>query len=163
MQTLMIPLPVREAVADILGDLLGTQVMIERATNKLSVPGPQPITVANFSFDSGRLAGVGLSDQRFGAYAGAALAQLPKDIADDAAKQGLDEDLNEFLYEVLNVVSRLLNSSSTPHVVLRDMITVPGEQMPGDTRTLVAYPAGRQDYLITIEGYGAGQLSLLSW
>lgn len=163
MKTLMIPLPVREAVADILGDLLGVQVMIERASNKLSVPAPQPVTVANFSFDSGRLAGVGLADQRFGAYAGAALAQLPKEDADTAAKQGLDEDLKEFLYEVLNVVSRLLNSSSTPHVVLRDMLMVPGEQMAGDTRTLIAHPAGRQDYLIDIADYGKGQLSLLSW
>jgi hypothetical protein len=160
---LTIPLPVREAVADLLGDLLGRQVAVQRVESGLSVSSPGPLSVANFCYDGGRLAAVGLADRAFGAYSSAALAQLPPDLATQAAGSGLDDDLREFLYEVLDVLSRLLNSSSTPHVVLRDVRETPREQLMGDTRALLAYPAGRQHYLVDVDGYGAGKLSLLTW
>jgi hypothetical protein len=73
----------------------------------------------------------------------------------------LTGDLVEFYREVVNVLSRLLNSPSTPHVVLADVFEAPG-QVPADVASVALEPAVRYDYRVSIDSYGAGAMTLLA-
>lgn len=113
----MCPLPVREAVRDLLADLLGREAVVERAAERLTLASAAPLKAAVFAFDGGRVAATALCDLSFSPTAGAGLAQLPESAASDALQsRNLGRDLREFLYEVLSVLSRLLNWSATPHM-----------------------------------------------
>jgi hypothetical protein len=48
----------------------------------------------------------------------------------------------------------------TPHVVLRELVAVPG-QIPADLAKIASAPEQRQDWQVSVEGYGEGVLTLL--
>lgn len=163
MCALFVPLPVRETVAEVLTDVLGRQVLVQRDVQPLRPGSAGAVAVASFMYEGGRLAGVGVADTPFAAHAGAAFAGLPPERAQQAVDAGLDDELRGLLRHILDVLSRLLNSAWTDDVVLRDVRFLPGERLTGDTTALCTYPAGRQGYVVDIEGYGEGRLALLSW
>jgi len=123
-----------------------------------------PGMLATLSFDGGRLAAVALCDLAFSAHVGAALAQLPVDDVQPSISAGcLSEDLPELFHEVVNVVSKLLNSSSTPHVVLCRLLPLPGRcraGRPGALGPPGRAPALRRHHRV---GYGSGRMTLLAW
>ncbi|QBI21261.1 hypothetical protein ER308_17915 [Egibacter rhizosphaerae] len=158
-----VPLPPRASVRDLLGDLLGQPVRVdEGAAFELS---EVPSLLAAYRFDQGGAAAVAVASLPFAAGAGAAIGMVPVAEAREAARIAsaaeLDEELHEFFHEVVNVLAKLLNSPSTPHVVLRELLPVPGE-VPGDIAQVVLHPAGRVDYRVTVGDYGTGALTLVA-
>lgn len=94
---------------------------------------------------------------------GAAIGSLSKSDADAEVAQhgGLAGDLDEFFREVVNVLAKLLNSPTSPHVVLAEVDAVPG-QVRADAARVALRPPVRVDLGVQIEGFDSGRMTLLT-
>lgn len=154
------PLPARASFRDLLRDLMGASVQVRTgAPQQLDVQ--RPAYLAGYRFDTGDAAAVTVCDAGLSLAVASALAALTLE-GDEAAEleQDLEGDLLEFLHEVVNVSARLLNSPTTPHVKLRELLRIPGE-VPEDLAGIATSPTRREDWQVTIDGYGDGTLTLL--
>ena len=93
---------------------------------------------------------------------GAAIGFMSRGDAEAELAQhgGLAGDLEEFFREVVNVFAKLLNSPTSPHVVLREVDPVPGE-LRADAAELAHRPARRVDLHVQVDGFDRGSLALL--
>lgn len=155
------PEPARASYRDLLRDLLGRAVEVR--------PGPQqslsdeaPSYLATYRFDGGEVAALAVADLSLATAASAAIGMMPPKETSAAVAEsgGLDEELLEFFHEVVNVAAKLLNSPTTPHVVLRELLPVPGD-VPEEVADLATTPRARHDWLVRVEGYGEGTVTLL--
>lgn len=155
------PLPARASFRDLLRDLVGQPVTV-RPGPALVLDRARPSYLAGYRFDQGGAAAMAVADLTLAAAAGAAIGMMPpkETLAEVTEAGALDGDLLEFFHEVVNVAARLLNSPSTPHVVLRSLDAVPGE-VAEDLAAIATQPSVRHDWTVTIEGYGEGRLALL--
>ena len=86
---------------------------------------------------------------------------LPADFAKDSIKDGaVDPTLLENLHEVLNVAAHLWNQVGERHVRLRSADPAAGA-LP-EVHDLLASPAGQTSFVVQIQGYGGGVLTLAS-
>ncbi|HEY8339512.1 MAG TPA: hypothetical protein VIK95_06570 [Egibacteraceae bacterium] len=155
------PLPVRATVRDVLADLLGRDVDVSQAAPQ-TLAADQPAYAATYVWDDGGVAAVGIWELPLAAGAGAAIGMATAEDAAAAVTAGaLSDEQRDFFHEVANVLAKLLNSPETPHVKLRGLDVVPGP-VPRDMAALVLQPHARQDYAVTVEGYGEGTLTLLA-
>lgn len=150
--------PFRASVRDLLTDLLARKVVVTDA-DPFVLTEERRALLASYRFDDGTVAAAAVCDVPLAASAGAAIAMTPADEVEH--DDGLDDETKEFFHEVVNVFAKLLNSPTTPHVVLREMHTVPG-RVPADVAGFVLEPGGRFDYRVSIEGYGAGTMVVLT-
>jgi hypothetical protein len=155
------PLPARASFRDLLRDLLARPVTVR--------PGPpqeldeaRPSYLAGYRFDDGAAAALIVADLSVSTAAAAAIGAMPpKETREEVEAAGkLDGDLLDFFHEVVNVTAKLLNSPTTPHVVIRDYLPVPGD-VPEDLATLAMEPRVRTDWTVTVDGYGEGRITLL--
>lgn len=155
------PLPARASFRDLLRDLVGQSVTV-RPGPPLELREERPSYLAGYRFDAGEAAAMAVADLTLAAAAGAAIGMMPpkESLAEVEEAGGLEGDLLEFFYEVVNVAARLLNSPTTPHVVLRSLDPVPGD-VPEDLAAIATTPVVRHDWTVTIDGYGEGRLTLL--
>lgn len=154
------PAPIQEDVRDLLGDLLGRGVAVDK-TSKLEMESDACGLLAVYATDDGELAALTIVDCALGARAGAALSMVPQSVADEAIKKNeLTDTLVENIREVVNIFARFLNSSRTPHVRLVKTIVLP-EAMDDHVRALFLAPEFRRDFVVQIEGYGSGKFSIL--
>ena len=107
-----------------------------------------------FVDDEGNVIAAASADIPFAAFTGAAIAMLPVGGAEDAIDdKELSGALKEAYAEVLNVLSRLLNTPGRPHCRYLDMDDVSGD--PGFDVKLKAR------FSVDIEGYGKGCVTFL--
>lgn len=156
------PMPARASYRDLLRDLLGRTVTVRGAATGLQLHPERPAYLAGYRFDDGEPAAVAVADLSLATAMAASIAMLPPmetraQVEQDGA---LDEELLEFLHEVVNVAAKLLNSPTTPHVVLREVVAVPGE-VAKDLAEIASSPSQRQDWQVSVDGYGEGVLTLL--
>lgn len=154
------PVPIQEDVRDLLTDLLGRGVAVDKVS-PLELDDELPGAVAEFVDDQDQTACLCVVDHRFAVRVGAALVMVPSAAAEeDLARDELPEHHLENAREVVNIFGRMLNSASTPHVRLADVHRWPGE-LPDQVQALLAQPEYRRDFVVTVEGYGEGRFSLL--
>lgn len=154
------PLPARTSIRDLLTDLLGCKVSVTDGPRQQLDPG-RKAQLAVYRFDDGELAALCVADHDLACSAGAAIADLPPEDVVEARNSGeLEGDLSEFYRETVNVLSRLLNTPETPHVVLEQVHPVPG-QVPSDVASMAVAPGLRVDLAVAVEGYGGGAMTLL--
>lgn len=155
------PLPARASFRDLLRDLLGRSVQVRPGPAQQLQEGA-PAYLAAYRFDDGTAAATAVSDFCLSAALAAAIAAMPpRETWEEIQAAGsLEGDLLEFLHEVVNVSAKLMNSPTTPHVVLRELAPVPGE-VPADIAALATDPRVRHDWTVTVEGYGEGGITLL--
>jgi hypothetical protein len=145
---------------DLLSDLLGQKVSVVPAADQQLSP-QRPAFGAIYRRDDDSVAAALVADLALTAAWGAAIGMMGADAVDQVLENGaLDDDTAEFAREVTNVIAKLLNSPTTPHVVLRDVVTLPGE-VPADTAPVLLEPAIRADLGIDVTGYAAGTATLL--
>lgn len=152
-------MPPPEAVRDFFGDLLGKGVSVDkRAEIDLSDGDDEHVWLSGvFIEDDGTIGGACVADLALASYAGAALAMVPKPVAEESIKKGeLSEGLAENFHEIANILTALINGASVPHLKIRDL--VPG--VPDEVRDLVIRAAGRRFFDLTITDYGPGLLAL---
>jgi hypothetical protein len=156
------PVPARASYRDLLRDLLGRPVTVRPGTPQLLAP-ERPSYLADYRYDDGQLAALAVADLELATALAAGIAAMPPQETQEtvSAAGGLDDELQEFLHEVVNVAAKLLNSPTTPHVVLRHLAPVPG-QVVEDVGELATTPRTRQDWHVTVDGYGDGLLTLLA-
>lgn len=150
-------MPPPEAVRDFFGDLLGKGVSADKRA-EIDLDSEDHVWFSGvFIEDDGTVGGACISDLALASYGGAALAMIPKPVAEESITKGeLAESLAENYHEVANILTALLNGPSVPHLKIREL--VPG--IPDDVRDLVLRAAGRRSYDITITDYGTGLLGL---
>jgi hypothetical protein len=155
------PLPARASFRDLLRDLLGRAVQVRPGPSQELRTGA-PAYLAAYRFDDGVAAAAVVTDFRLSAAMAAAIAAMPPQETweEIQAAGSLEGDHLEFLHEVVNVSAKLMNSPTTPHVVLRELAAVPG-QVPADIATLATEPRVRHDWTVTVDGYGEGSVTLL--
>jgi hypothetical protein len=155
------PLPARASFRDLLRDLLGRGVEVRPGAPQELDPA-QTSYLAAYRFDEGDVAALAVTDLRLSVAAAASIAMMPAGESWATAQEGgkLDEELAEFLHEVVNVSAKLLNSPTTPHVVLREHLAVPGE-VDDDIAELATSPQVRHDWQVAIDGYGEGTVTFL--
>lgn len=157
--TARFPVPIQEDIRDLLIELLGRGVAVGKV-DMLELEEDELGAVAEFVTDDGEVGAACLMDAPFVVRAAAALVMVPQPAAEEDLRKGdLDSHL-EVAGEVVNVMSRLLNSPSTPHLRFTAMHRLPGE-VPDGVRHVLEHPEFRRDFAVTIEGYGEGRLSLL--
>ena len=117
---------------------------------------------ASYLRDDGSVGAAVVSDIEVAAFAGAALALIPKGVANDCVKDGeLTEMLADNFHEVLNVASAWFNGKGAPHVSLGE-VTDPGGRPAQTVQAVVANHAERADFEVEVDGYGKGVLRFLS-
>lgn len=155
-------LPNPQALRTVLEGLLGRAVTFMRAA-----PLPEPaaghaIMAGAYRTADGQLAAVGLTDVPGAAYLGAALVLIPVGTATESATTGeLTDDMKENLREVFNVAAQVFNEGGHQHVVLREVVALPGAEVAPDVTALVSAARVRMDFKITVKEYGEGRLTFL--
>lgn len=152
-------MPSPESVRDFFGDLLGKGVSADkRAEVALDDEDDPRVWVSGvFVEDDGTVGGACIVDIALASYAGAALAMIPKAVAEESIRDGaLAAPLDENFYEVANILTALLNGPAFPHLKIRDL--VPG--VPDDVRGLVTVANGRRTFDLNITDYGPGLLAM---
>lgn len=156
------PVPIQEDIRDLLSDLLGRGVAIDKTKTQLGLDEEEQRLIARYLNDDDELAIICLVDAPFAIVVGAALVMVPAAAAREQLQKGvLEEDAVDLVREVNNILARILNTPRTPHVRLHDMLTVPGDELPESVEKLLAAPEFRRDFVVTIEGYGEGRISLM--
>ncbi len=157
-----IPLPLQEAVRDLLGDLLSRGCAVDKSEDRLTLDPETPAVIAAYVDTDELVAGVAIADLPFACRSGSALVMMPTTVAEEALEAAsIDGDMLDCFKEVANVLSRLMNSPDTPHVKLGGMYRT-GELIPGNVRTLLRDASRRRDFAVTIEEYGEGRLSVIT-
>lgn len=153
------PLPLAVDVEELVGTLLDRPVTVAPTPPP---PASEPVSCSVFRCDSGELAGMVIADAAFVTASGAALALIPPETVVEAASSGIvDPALFTNFREVANVASRWFNGPDWPHVLLTTVHGL-GEHPPAGTMVFRFAPRARRDYLVEIEGYAAGRLSILA-
>ena len=152
------PMPQPEQLREFLSDLLGQAVTVERLTDELDVTDPEASLVTSvFLDDHAAIAGACIAELPFAAAAGAALAMIPKPVADAAiAERALRDNLRDNFYEVANIATSLLNGPSVAHLQISELV----DGVPDPVRDLVVRAAGRRTFVVNLGDYGSGRLAL---
>lgn len=154
-------MPIPEDVRDFLGDLLGKPVSVSKkpVTDLSEIDLEEETWVTGlYVNDKNALIGACIADLKLAANAGAALAMISEQVAKESIAAGqLADNLRENFYEVVNIVSALLNGPSVPHLRLTEMV----DGIPDDVIELSKRAAGNKRYDVTIVGYDGGTLGLI--
>jgi hypothetical protein len=151
-------MPIPEDVRDFLGDLLGKPVSVSKASKVDHGDEPEQFVTGLYVDDHDRLIGACISDIPLAATTGAALAMMPASVAKEAVDSGkLEEGLRDNYYEVVNILSRLLNGPSVPHLRLTELV----DGVPEDVIKLIERAKGQKHYDVTVVGYAGGKMSLI--
>ena len=157
-----VPVPVRASVRDLLRDLLGAQVVVRDGTLQELVDA-RPAYLATYRRDDDEPVAAAVVSQAAAVAMGAAIGMLsPAEAAEQLdERQVLTGDLEEFFREVVNVFAKLLNSPTTRHVRLADVVPVPGA-VPQDVADVVLQPRVRVDWAVDVDGYDSGLVTLVA-
>lgn len=110
--------------------------------------------VATYQGRDGRALALVIVDVGFAAATSAALVKLPPRLVDEARKAGaLPDSLVDVFREVANIFSALMNSAKTPHLVLRNVVSIDGL---ADDERAVLDSTRRIVQKVEIKGYGTG-------
>lgn len=154
------PVPIQEDIRDLLGDLLGRGVAVDKTTPIAFEEDAQGL-VATYITAEDQVGALCICDADFAILVGAALVMVPANVAKEQMDAGvIDEQHVEFTHEVVNILARLLNTPRTPHLRLAEVLTIPAE-LPEPVAKLLAAPEFRRDFVVTVEGYGEGRVSIL--
>jgi hypothetical protein len=152
-------MPLPEDVRDMLKDLLGKPVAAsKRAVAPFDVKAVAYVTGLYVSTDD-ELIGACVTDLPLAASAGAALAMIPVVVARESVRAGrLDPGLRDNYYEVVNIVSAMLNGPTVPHLRLSELV----DGIPDEVIALAKKAAGHRHYDVTIVGYDGGVIALIA-
>lgn len=153
------PVPIQEDIRDLLVTLLGRGVAADKVS-PLAFEEDDIGAVAEFLTDADETAALCVFDGAFAVRAGAALVMVPSPAAEEDLAKGDVDGHFEVAQEVVNVLSKLMNSASTPHLRLGSIHRVPGD-LPDGVVSLLERPEYRRDFAVHIDGYGEGRFSLL--
>jgi hypothetical protein len=155
-----LPLPIQEAIRDLIGDLLGRGTAVDKSDDPVA-PGAR-VAVGGFRDGAGRLLAVLPMDRDLVCILGGALVMVPEVAVKEIMRIGdIPENLYENLWEVANIMASLLNREGGMHVVLTDRWEG-DEPDDADAQALLAAPVRQRWFSLTVDGYGSGRLGFLT-
>ncbi|WP_296602027.1 hypothetical protein [Nocardioides sp.] len=153
-------LPDRKLIKDVFEGLLGRDVAVGDGT-PISLDAPRPV-VATYIDPHHQLAFLAVMDLPLAAYAGAALALIPKGGAEAAIEDGvLPDNLFENVSEILNVLAAPIGEASGVHQRLSTTLA-PADPLPPHIASCAATVGAREDVTLEVAGYGSGTLSIVT-
>jgi hypothetical protein len=167
-----VPLPIQESIRDFYADLLGREVSATKAARlellgdegDADDDGTEPLDgrVAVYRDADATVRAVAVADLPLAAGGAAALTLVPSVVLDEVIATGvMPANLAENDREVANVFSALLNTSTSPHLVLDGVVELSADIDP-QIRAVLEEPARRRDFEVTIDGYGGGHFAVLA-
>jgi hypothetical protein len=154
------PVPIQEDYRDLLMDLVGRGVGVTKV-DRLELDPDDLGVFAEYVTEEGVVGAVMIVDGPFAVRCGAALSMLPPSTAEEnLAKRELPDHLIDNFREIANILARLLNGPTTPHLRLRQVHRLPGP-VPDLVMKVVFAPESRRDFVCAVEGYGEGRFALL--
>lgn len=154
-------LPEQNIVRMLFGTLYGQSVTVKpRIASEMGARvGP---FVATYGNGRPRPLGIVLFDLPMAAISSSALTRIPPATVTDAIKNNaLNEMMEENFSEVMNLCSRLLGRRDGPAVRFEHSYSSPAVA-PDSVRDIIAEPLLRDDWEITVPGYGSGAIAIMS-
>ncbi len=152
-------IPADRETLGVLSMLYGDGLVVKKADEDPSLD--SDALVGLFVDSEGKTVAACTCDTSFAAYGGAALSMMPKGGAEDAAESGeISPIMQENVYEVMNICSRLLMNDSTPHLKLADMYQ--GLDNVPESSVEVIKNADGVKFEVEIPNYGKGHLSIVT-
>ena len=150
--TVPVPVPSAAELKKMLFDLVDKMITCTDSTVPAETAGDH---LAIYQGRDGSPLAVLVADLTFAAASASALAMMPPRLVEEAKKEGaLPAQLVDVFHEVANILSALLNTPHTPHVVLR-RVAVGVDQLEADERAVLM--AGRRlQQNVDIKGFGTG-------
>jgi len=146
-------------------DLLGRPVTVVKNPAKLKTGPTDKFFGAWYELDDHTICGAIAVDVPLGAIFGTSMALQPASIATNLAKTGnFDELTMEVLFEALNVSSRFFHRTFEKQVTILHVAAwnakPPAHVFPPEARAILDKPAQRNDFTVTVNGYGAGTMAM---
>jgi hypothetical protein len=114
-----------------------------------------------FIADSGEPVALCGADVNLAATFGAAFSMLPVNAAKEAAKtRELTSVMSENVREIMNICTRLVMDSTSPHLRLEQIYPV--KSLPAPAAALLTAAARRREFQLQLPKYGGGVLTLLA-
>jgi hypothetical protein len=135
------PMPIQEAIRDLLMDLVGRGVSIDK-TDRLQIEDDTVVAIADFVGDDGEVGVALIADLALAAALGASLTMMPATVVKESLRRNRFEEemLLENFEEVANIMTRLFNTHDTPHLRWNTVHPLPGE-IPEPVGALIAAPS----------------------
>lgn len=154
-------LPTVPLVVSTLSGLLGRQTTVSKAeTTDRTAP---HIVVEYHMNQTDQLGAAFVIDLEFAALLGGALALIPAGGVKEMVAEGdIGEGCLDAMREVLNVCACIFVSTADGSPSRLISISEPGDTIPDAVATLMSSPMHRTDYLIEVEGYGSGVVSMMT-
>lgn len=153
--------PAPNAVAGLLEGLIGKKVTVRSGRPVVLSPNA-PVAIATYVRDDGSVGAVCIFDMPLACAAGAALASIPPNVAEESVR---DKKMSEAIYdnfkEVLNIASQIFCAPGGARVHSRNIYMAPPERVPSAAALVITKPIGRADLEISIPGYMAGTVTML--
>lgn len=147
-----VPVPTSAELKRMLFDLVDKSITCTDSPIAPDAGGPY---VAVYEGRDGAPLAVLVADLTFAASSAAALAMMPARLVEEAKKDGkLQDSLFDCFREVSNILSALLNTPNTPHVVLRRVVSTTDEL--DDAERAVLRAERRLTQIVEIKGFGTG-------
>lgn len=153
------PLPEVSKIIEILGLLFdGLEVKLGGTFDQTPAGGAW---FGVFIADSGEPVALCGVDVNLAANFGAAFSMLPVNAAKEAAKaRELTSVMTDNLREIMNICTRLVMDSTSPHLKLEQIYPV--KNLPAAAAALLAPGTRRREFQLQMPKYGGGVLTLLA-
>jgi hypothetical protein len=153
------PLPDDYRVADLLGILFdGIEVKAGGTFDQTPAGGS---LFGVFIADNGAPVALCGADANLAASLGAALSMLPVGAAKEAAKsRELTSAMTDNMREIMNICTRLVMDTGSPHLRLDQVYTV--KSLPAPATALLGAHKGRREFRVQVPKYGGGVLTVMS-
>jgi hypothetical protein len=153
-----IPLPKPIELQQILSMMYGTGLKAEPGEPVPAEPGSKSLVAVYVDDDDQPIAACAV-DYPFTAYAGASLTRIPLGTAKECIDTGeFSEIMLGNVHEIMNICSRLLMNSESPHLRLDGFYQEPGK-LPEPVQELMQKAPETADFSVTFPDYGDGRVS----
>jgi hypothetical protein len=153
-------LPIQEAIRDLVGDLLGKPVGVDKSPTPLAEQ--DVAAVVAYRDDEGTLMAVFTADRDLVAILGGTLVMMPPPAVAELLKADeVPENIYENFYEVTNIMTSLINRPNYPHLRQVERLADPGGAT-GDVRATLDEPAKRRSFTVAVVGYGSGRITMMA-
>jgi hypothetical protein len=151
-------LPIQEAIRDLVGDLLGKPVGVDKLSTALTEA--ETAALVAYRDDEGTLMALISADRDLVAILGATLVMVPAPgVAELMKADTVPEHIYENFYEVSNIMTSLINRPNYPHLRQVERLDDPAKAT-GDIREVLDAPAKKRSFTVTVVGYGAGRMTM---
>jgi hypothetical protein len=154
--------PSAQTVRRFLKELLGKEVSVS-TTRAMRIRAHLPLSIAIYTQADHSVAAVCAFDLALSNAAGAALASVAPNVAEEQLQSGkLGDSILENFKEVLNISAKWFQLEGAPKVGFRSLHLAPPDKVPASALPVMTRPAGRVDLKVEIAGYRGGRLTIVA-